>query len=48
VSRGGARVRDVRALGEDIRRDVAARYGVSLELEPQVLGRDQSPFGNTP
>jgi UDP-N-acetylmuramate dehydrogenase len=48
VNRGGARGRDVLALGEDIRRDVAARYGVSLELEPQVLGRDQSPFGNTP
>jgi len=40
VNRGGARGRDVLALGEDIRRDVAERFGVVLELEPQVVGQD--------
>ncbi|MFU8814093.1 MAG: UDP-N-acetylmuramate dehydrogenase [Pseudomonadales bacterium] len=40
VNRGGARGRDVLALSEDIRRDVAERFGVRLEREPQVLGQD--------
>lgn len=37
---GGASGRDVLALSEDIRRDVAGRFGVDLELEPQVIGQD--------
>jgi UDP-N-acetylmuramate dehydrogenase len=40
VNRGGARGRDVLAMGEDIRRDVAERFGVILEMEPQVVGQD--------
>jgi UDP-N-acetylmuramate dehydrogenase len=40
VNRGGATGRDVLAVSEDIRRDVAVRFGVDLEREPQVLGRD--------
>lgn len=37
---GGATGQDVLALSEDIRRDVADRFGVDLELEPQVMGQD--------
>lgn len=37
---GGATGREVLAVGEDIRRDVAERFGVVLELEPQVVGQD--------
>ena len=40
VNRGGARGRDVLAFSEDIRRDVAQRFGVTLEREPQVVGQD--------
>lgn len=46
---GGGTGADVLALGEDIRRDVAERFGVELTLEPQVLGQDDSPvLGSTP
>lgn len=37
---GGATGRDVLAVSEDIRRDVAERFGVALELEAQVIGQD--------
>lgn len=43
VNRGGARGADVLALAGRIRDDVASRFGVALELEPQVLGRDRGP-----
>jgi UDP-N-acetylmuramate dehydrogenase len=39
-NRGGATGQDVLALSEDIRRDVAGRFGVTLELEPRVIGQD--------
>ena len=38
VNLGGARGADVMALAADIRRDVLGRFGVSLEMEPQLLG----------
>jgi UDP-N-acetylmuramate dehydrogenase len=38
VNLGGARARDVLALAAAIVADVAARYGVVLELEPRILG----------
>ncbi len=40
VNRGGATAADVLALSEQIRRDVADRFGVCLELEPRVIGQD--------
>jgi UDP-N-acetylmuramate dehydrogenase len=40
VNRGTATGADILAVSEDIRRDVNARFGVSLELEPQVIGED--------
>jgi UDP-N-acetylmuramate dehydrogenase len=40
VNRGGATGADILAVSEDIRRDVNERFGVSLELEPQVIGQD--------
>lgn len=39
VNHGGARGEEVMALAEDIRADVARRFGVELEMEPQLLGR---------
>lgn len=38
VNLGGARGADVMALARDIRKDVLDRFGVSLEMEPQLLG----------
>jgi len=38
VNRGGATAADILALGDAIRRDVAGRFGIHLELEPQVVG----------
>jgi len=38
VNLGGARAPDVLALAAAIVDDVAVRYGVALELEPQILG----------
>lgn len=40
VNRGGATAADVLALSDDIRRDVAERFGVTLDLEPRVIGQD--------
>lgn len=40
INRGGATGAEVLALGETIRREVASRFGVSLELEPRVIGQD--------
>ena len=40
VNLGGAAAADILALGEEIRRDVATRFGITLELEPRVLGED--------
>ena len=40
INLGGATAADVLALGAAIRRDVAKRFGISLELEPRVLGND--------
>ena len=39
VNLGGARGADVMGLAEDIRRDVLEKFDVSLEMEPQLLGR---------
>lgn len=38
VNLGGARGADVMQLASDIREDVLAKFGVSLEMEPQLLG----------
>jgi len=38
VNEGGASARDVRSLVELMRREVQARFGVSLELEIELLG----------
>lgn len=38
VNHGGAKGEEVMALAADIREDVANRFGVELEMEPQVLG----------
>ncbi|MCO5787523.1 UDP-N-acetylmuramate dehydrogenase [Pseudomonas sp. G11-1] len=38
VNLGGARGADVLALAEDIQRDVQAKFGVQLEMEPQRVG----------
>lgn len=38
VNYGGARGADVMALAGDIQRDVLARFGVELEMEPQLIG----------
>jgi UDP-N-acetylmuramate dehydrogenase len=40
VNFGAATAPELLGLAEDIRRDVRARYGVELELEPRVLGQD--------
>jgi UDP-N-acetylmuramate dehydrogenase len=49
VNRGSATGADVLALAEAIRGDVAERFGIRLQLEPRVLGQDDSPvFGSTP
>ncbi len=40
VNLGGATAADVLELASAIRRDVAEKYGVELELEPRVLGQD--------
>jgi UDP-N-acetylmuramate dehydrogenase len=40
VNLGGATAADILALSEDIRRDVAERFGIRLELEPRVIGQD--------
>lgn len=40
VNLGGARAPDLLRLAEEIQCDVRARFGVDLELEPQVLGQD--------
>lgn len=38
VNLGGARGEDVLGLAEDIRQDVLEKFGVTLEMEPQLLG----------
>lgn len=38
VNLGGARGADVMGLAEDIRQDVLEKFGISLEMEPQLLG----------
>ena len=38
VNLGGARGADVMALAGDIQRDVQAKFGVQLEMEPQLVG----------
>lgn len=38
VNLGGARGADVMGLAEDIREDVRRKFGISLEMEPQLLG----------
>ena len=38
VNLGGARGADVIGLAEDIRQDIDMKFGVSLEMEPQLLG----------
>jgi len=38
VNHGGAKGKEVMALAGDIRADVASRFGVTLEMEPQQLG----------
>ena len=38
VNYGGARGADVMALAGDIQRDVLARFGVELEMEPELIG----------
>lgn len=38
VNHGGARGEEVMALAEDIRGDIVRRFGVELEMEPQLLG----------
>jgi UDP-N-acetylmuramate dehydrogenase len=49
VNLGGATGADVIALSDAIRRDVAARFGVTLVPEPELIGQDDSPvFGRTP
>lgn len=40
VNLGSATAADLLVLADAIRRDVAERYGVELELEPRVLGQD--------
>ena len=40
VNFGGASASELLGLSETIRRDVQARFGVELELEPRVLGQD--------
>ncbi len=40
INTGGATALEVLQAADAIRRDVAARYGVDLEMEPQVLGQD--------
>jgi UDP-N-acetylmuramate dehydrogenase len=40
VNHGGASASELLGLAESIRRDVASRFGVELELEPRVLGQD--------
>jgi UDP-N-acetylmuramate dehydrogenase len=40
VNYGGATASDLLGLADAIRRDVHARFGVILELEPRVLGQD--------
>jgi len=40
VNLGGASASELLGLSESIRRDVQARFGVELELEPRVLGQD--------
>lgn len=40
VNRGGATGTDFLTVSEEIRRDVASAFGVTLELEPRVIGRD--------
>jgi UDP-N-acetylmuramate dehydrogenase len=40
VNRGGASGADMLRLGQAIAADVAERFGVSLEMEPTVLGHD--------
>jgi UDP-N-acetylmuramate dehydrogenase len=49
VNRGAATGADMLALSEAIRANVAERFGIHLQLEPRVLGQDDSPvFGSTP
>lgn len=38
VNFGAARGREVLALAEQIRQDVATRFGLELEMEPQQIG----------
>jgi UDP-N-acetylmuramate dehydrogenase len=41
INRGGATGADMLRLGRAIQTDVAEKFGVSLEIEPTVLGRDE-------
>ncbi|HEY3624802.1 MAG TPA: UDP-N-acetylmuramate dehydrogenase [Terracidiphilus sp.] len=43
INRGGATAREILALADKIRNAVQERFGISLELEPVLLG-----FGSTP
>jgi UDP-N-acetylmuramate dehydrogenase len=40
INRGGAAARDMLHTAAAIRADVAARYGVTLEIEPDVVGQE--------
>ena len=41
INRGGARCADILKLAQAIRSDITLRYGVDLEIEPEVLGVDE-------
>ena len=38
INRGGARADDMLRLADAIRDDIGSRYGIALEMEPQLLG----------
>ncbi len=42
INLGGATAAEVLQLAEAIRKDVADRYGVDLEIEPRIIGEDWS------
>lgn len=45
VNHGGASGAEILALADAIQRDVASRFGVALEIEPNVIGLGQAPAG---
>jgi UDP-N-acetylmuramate dehydrogenase len=45
VNRGGASIDDLLRTADAIRADVAARYGVTLDIEPDVIGQHQGSTG---